>query len=76
MNTPRVVIVGGGFTGLGVSGGLTWVPWLAVHLWALAQPGMRVGAFVQWLWTLLTSRRGSRLIVNYGGTDRHPAHAD
>jgi NADH dehydrogenase FAD-containing subunit len=76
-----MAVAGQGFAVLqtarrGVSGGLTWVLWLAVHLWGLAQPGMRVGVFVQWLWTLLTSQRGSRLIVDHGGTDRHPAHAD
>jgi hypothetical protein len=25
--------------------------------------------FVQWLWTLVTGQRGSRLIVNYGAAE-------
>jgi NADH dehydrogenase FAD-containing subunit len=57
------VVQGGKFR---ASGGLVWVLWLAVHLWALAQPSLRLGVFVQWLWTLVTGQRGSRLIVNYG----------
>ena len=52
------------------SGGLVWLVWLGVHLWALAQPGMRVSVFVQWLWTLVTAQRGSRLIVDHGNTVR------
>ena len=52
------------------SGGLVWLAWLGVHLWALAQPGMRVSVFVQWLWTLITAQRGSRLIVETGNTAR------
>ena len=49
------------------SGGLIWLVWLAVHLWALAQPSLRLSVFVQWMWTLVTGQRGSRLIVNHGG---------
>ena len=52
------------------SGGLVWLAWLGVHLWALAQPGMRVSVFVQWLWTLITAQRGLRLIVETGNTAR------
>src|SRR5467141_1834198 len=48
------------------SGGLVWLAWLGVHLWALAQPSLRLSVFVQWMWTLVTGQRGSRLIVNYG----------
>src|SRR5712664_631092 len=47
------------------SGALVWLVWLAVHLWALAQPSLRLSVFVQWLWTLVTGQRGSRLIVNH-----------
>jgi len=53
------------------SGGLVWLVWLGVHLWALAQPGMRVSVFVQWLWTLATAQRGSRLIVDHGNTPQN-----
>jgi len=45
-----------------------WFAWLGVHLWALAQPSLRLSVFVQWLWMLLTGQRGSRLIVNQGST--------
>jgi NADH dehydrogenase FAD-containing subunit len=76
-----MAVAGQGFAiletaGRRTSGGLTWVLWLAVHLWALARPGMRVSVFVQWLWTLLTSQRGSRLIVDYGSPHRYSVHAD
>jgi NADH dehydrogenase len=68
-----MAVVGQGFAVLQsgkirARGGLVWLVWLAVHLWALAQPSLRLGVFVQWLWTLVTGQRGSRLIVNYGAT--------
>jgi NADH dehydrogenase FAD-containing subunit len=66
-----VAVVGKGFAilqsgRLRASGGPTWLVWLAVHLCALAQPSLRLSVFVQWAWTLLTGKRGSRLIVDYG----------
>jgi NADH dehydrogenase FAD-containing subunit len=66
-----MAVVGKGFAVLQsgkvrASGGLTWLLWLAVHLWALAQPSLRLSVFVQWMWTLVTGQRGSRLIVNHG----------
>ena len=75
-----MAVVGQGFAvmqaaRLRASGVLTWLLWLGVHLWALAQTGMRISVFVQWLWTLVTSQRGSRLIVDYR-TETHTAHAD
>jgi NADH dehydrogenase FAD-containing subunit len=75
--SPRVVIVGGGFGGLGkgfavlqtgtlrISGFLAWLAWAAVHLEFLGQSSLRVSVFVQWLWTYVTGQRGSRLIVNH-----------
>jgi NADH dehydrogenase FAD-containing subunit len=51
------------------SGGLVWLVWLAVHLWALAQPSLRLSVFVQWMWTLVSGQRGSRLIVNHGAPE-------
>ena len=65
-----MAVVGKGFAVLQsgrarASGGLVWLVWLAVHLWALAQPSLRLSVFVQWIWTLVTGQRGSRLIVNY-----------
>ena len=68
-----MAVVGQGFALLQMgkiraSGGLVWFAWLGVHLWALAQPSLRLSVFVQWLWMLLTGQRGSRLIVNQGST--------
>ena len=54
------------------SGRVVWLVWLAVHLWALAQPSLRFSVFVQWLWTLVTGQRGSRLIVNYVSREHYP----
>jgi len=47
------------------SGSIAWLAWVAVHLWFLAQPALRVSVFVQWLWMLVTGQRGSRLIVDH-----------
>jgi NADH dehydrogenase FAD-containing subunit len=65
-----MAVVGKGFAILQsgrvrASGRVVWLAWLAVHLWALAQPSLRFSVFAQWLWTLVTGQRGSRLIVNY-----------
>ena len=65
-----MAVVGKGFAILQsgkirASGGLVWFIWLSVHLWALAEPSLRLSVFVQWLWTLVTGQRGSRLIVNH-----------
>jgi NADH dehydrogenase FAD-containing subunit len=50
------------------SGFLAWFVWAFVHLQFLAQPGLRVSVFLQWAWTYLTGQLGSRLIVNYHGS--------
>ncbi|HJZ95005.1 MAG TPA: NAD(P)/FAD-dependent oxidoreductase [Candidatus Solibacter sp.] len=50
------------------SGFLAWFVWAFVHLQFLAEPGLRVSVFLQWAWTYLTGQRGSRLIVNYHGS--------
>ena len=42
-----------------------WWAWVVVHIFSLAQPGLRVSVFLQWSWTYLTRQRGSRLIVNH-----------
>ncbi len=67
-----MAVVGQGFAILQTakirtSGGLVWLAWLGVHLWALAQPGLRVSVFGQWLWTLTTAQRGSRIVTGRGG---------
>jgi NADH:ubiquinone reductase (H+-translocating) len=52
-----------------VSGFLAFLAWAAVHLEFLAQSNLRVSVFMQWVWTYLTGQQGSRLIVNYYGSE-------
>jgi len=71
----NMAVVGKGFAVLQsgrirISGFLAWLAWAAVHLEFLGQSSLRVSVFVQWVWTYLTSQRGSRLIVNHHA----PAH--
>jgi cytochrome c5 len=40
-----------------------------VHLQYLASSSLRLSVFLQWVWTMLTSQRGSRLIVNRHGSE-------
>ena len=57
-------------------GPFAWLVWAAVHLEFLAESSLRVSVFLQWVWTYLTGRRGSRLIVNYHGSNPQKAQAD
>src|ERR1700726_2550288 len=66
----NMAVVGKGFAviqsgKLQMSGFLAWLAWAAVHLEFLAQPGLRISVFVQWIWTFVTGQRGSRLIIDY-----------
>ncbi len=68
----NMAVVGKGFAviqsgKLQMSGFLAWLAWAAVHLEFLAQPGLRISVFVQWIWTFVTGQRGSRLIVDHTG---------
>ena len=68
-----MAVVGKGFAVLQsgkvhISGFPAWLVWAAVHLEFLAQSNLRVSVFLQWGWTYLTGRRGSRLIVNHHGS--------
>jgi NADH:quinone reductase (non-electrogenic) len=70
-----MAVVGKGFAVLQagkihLSGFLAWFAWAAVHLQFLATSRLRVSVFVQWVWTYVTGRRGSRLIVNHRGSDK------
>jgi NADH dehydrogenase FAD-containing subunit len=70
----NMAVVGKGFAvlqsgKLRMSGFLAWLAWAAVHLEFLAQPGLRVSVFVQWVWTFVTGQRGSRLIVDQTGPE-------
>ena len=49
-------------------GVLAWLAWSMIHILFLAQPGLRLSVFLQWLWTLVTRERGSRLIVEPRGS--------
>jgi NADH dehydrogenase len=51
-----------------VSGFGAWLTWAAVHLQFLATSSLRATVFLQWVWSYLTNQRGSRLIVNYTGS--------
>src|ERR1700731_1138131 len=66
----NMAVVGKGFAviqsgKLQMSGFLAWLAWAAVHLEFLAQPGLRISLFVQWIWTFVTGQRGSRVIVDH-----------
>ena len=65
-----MAVVGKGFAVLQsgkvqTSGFLAWLTWAFVHLQFLATPGLRLSVFLQWIWTYVTGRRGSQLIVNH-----------
>jgi NADH dehydrogenase FAD-containing subunit len=71
----NMAVVGAGFavleTGkLRLTGLLAWLAWAGVHLGFLAQSNLRVGVFLQWVWTGLTRQLGSALIINHHGSER------
>jgi NADH dehydrogenase FAD-containing subunit len=77
----NMAVVGKGFAvlqsgKLHVSGILAWLAWAAVHLQFLATSSLRLGVFLQWVWTYLTNQRGSRLIVNHHGSELENTAAD
>jgi NADH dehydrogenase len=53
-----------------LKGLLAWWAWVVVHILSLAQPGLRLSVFLQWIWTYLTRQRGARLIVHHHATPR------
>jgi NADH dehydrogenase FAD-containing subunit len=66
----NMAVVGKGFAvlqsgKLKLSGFIPWLAWAAVHLQFLAQSYLRVAVLLQWIWTYLTGKRGSRLIINF-----------
>src|ERR1700674_5863326 len=76
-----MAVVGKGFAVLQsgkvqVSGLGPWLTWAAVHLQFLATSSLRLTVFLQWVWTYVTGQRGSRLIVNYHGSEPARAAAD
>ena len=68
-----MAVVGQGYaimqTGsLHLAGGLAWLAWSMIHVLYLAQASLRLSVCLQWAWTFLTGRRGSRLIVEPRGS--------
>jgi NADH dehydrogenase FAD-containing subunit len=68
----NMAVVGKGFAilqsgKLRMHGLVAWFAWAAIHIAYLAQPNLRFGVFLQWLWTFLTGQRGSQLIVEPAG---------
>jgi len=77
----NMAVVGKGFAVLEsgkvhVSGVVAWLTWAVVHLQFLAQSSLRVSVFLQWVWTYLAGQRGSRLIVNYHGSEKRRTAED
>ena len=69
-----MAVVGRGFAVLQsgkvqISGLAAWLTWAAVHLQFLATSSLRLGVFLQWIWTYVTGQRGDRLIVNHHGSE-------
>jgi NADH:ubiquinone reductase (H+-translocating) len=52
-----------------VSGFVAWLTWAAVHLQFLATSSLRLSVLLQWVWTYVTGKRGSQLIVSHHGAD-------
>jgi len=48
-----------------ISGFLAWLTWAFVHLQFLVTSSLRESVALQWIWTFVTGKRGSRLIVNH-----------
>jgi NADH dehydrogenase FAD-containing subunit len=68
----NLAVVGKGFAVLQtgkvrLSGFMAWLVWAAIHIQFLATTNLRLSVLVQWVWTYLTSQRGSRLIVKHHG---------
>jgi NADH:ubiquinone reductase (H+-translocating) len=76
-----MAVIGKGFaileTGkLAISGFLAFLAWAAVHLEFLGQQSLRVGVFVQWVWTYTTEQRGSRIIIKHHATSATKAEKE
>ena len=77
----NMAVVGKGFAILEsgkvrMSGLFAFFAWAGVHLQFLAQSSNRESVFLQWVWTFVTGQRGSRLIVNYHGTEQAKSVAE
>jgi NADH:ubiquinone reductase (H+-translocating) len=63
---PGYAVMQGG--GVRLKGVPAWIVWLTVHVMFLAQTSLRLSVCLQWAWTFLTGKRGSRLIVGARGS--------
>jgi NADH dehydrogenase len=77
----NMAVVGAGFAVLQTGkvrmhGFLAWLAWGLIHLQFLAQSSERMSVFLQWIWTVNTGQRGSRLIVDHYGTRANPVRAE
>jgi NADH:ubiquinone reductase (H+-translocating) len=77
----NMAVVGKGFAVLESgkvhsSGLIAWFAWAAVHLQFLADSSLRLGVFLQWVWTYLSGRRGARIIVNPRVSEAQKAVSD
>ena len=50
-----------------MAGFIAWIAWALIHVLFLAAFGNRVSVVTQWIWTYLSHKRGSRLILGSGG---------
>jgi NADH dehydrogenase len=69
-----MAVVGKGFAVLQswkvqMSGFGAWLTWAAVHLQFLATSSLRLSVLLQWVWTYVTGKRGSQIIVNHHASD-------
>jgi NADH dehydrogenase FAD-containing subunit len=69
-----MAVVGRGFAVLQsgkiqVSGFGAFLAWAAVHLQFLANSSLRVSVLLQWVWTYVTGKRGSQIIVDHHASD-------
>jgi NADH dehydrogenase len=55
---------------LRMAGFFAWVAWALIHVMFLASFGNRLQVVTLWIWTYMSKRRGSRLIMGEGG--KHP----
>jgi NADH dehydrogenase FAD-containing subunit len=55
---------------LRMAGFFAWMAWALIHIMFLASFGNRLQVITIWMWTYLSKRRGSRLIMGEGG--KHP----
>src|SRR5215469_11637319 len=65
-----MAVVGKGFAVLQsgkikTSGFVAWLIWAFVRLLFLPTPGLRLSVFLRWIWTYMTGKRGSRLIIDH-----------